>query len=55
MWAIKGVIIITFTSIAVSYICNLPLVLLIELIVVVNLCFTSLFGTKGILSDIIIR
>ena len=23
--------------------------------VVVNLCFTSLFGTKGLLSDIVIR
>ena len=24
-------------------------------VVVVNLCFTSLFGTKGLLSDIVIR
>ena len=26
-----------------------------SVVVVVNLCFTSLFGTKGLLSDIIIR
>ena len=26
-----------------------------DVVVVVNLCFTSLFGTKGILSDIVIR
>ena len=25
------------------------------IVVVVNLCFTSLFGTKGLLSDIVIR
>ena len=28
---------------------------LYELSVVVNICFTSLFGTKGLLSDIVIR
>ena len=26
-----------------------------RVVVVVNLCFTSLFGTKGLLSDIVIR
>ena len=26
-----------------------------QIVVVVNHCFTSLFGTKGLLSDIIIR
>ena len=28
---------------------------LVTYLVVVNLCFTSLFGTKGLLSDIVIR
>ena len=28
---------------------------LVVVVVVVNLCFTSLFGTKGLLSDIVIR
>ena len=27
----------------------------VNVVVVVNLCFTSLFGTKGLLSDIVIR
>ena len=27
----------------------------VVVVVVVNLCFTSLFGTKGLLSDIVIR
>ena len=28
---------------------------IVQVVVVVNHCFTSLFGTKGLLSDIIIR
>ena len=30
-------------------------IIAIFLVVVVNHCFTSLFGTKGLLSDIVIR
>ena len=38
------------------HICNKALpVKRVAVVVVVNHCFTSLFGTKGLLSDIIIR
>ena len=34
---------------------NDDMVLFWGIVVVVNLCFTSLFGTKDLLSDIVIR
>ena len=42
------------TSLACTGIRNMATILEI-LVVVVNHCFTSLFGTKGLLSDIVIR
>ena len=39
----------------IDFVTNAGAEVTVNLVVVVNHCFTSLFGTKGLLSDIIIR